>query len=279
MLGLGISSFVESADFAPKSAGFANTKSIALDGTGDHVTTYADSSNTLKEILSGSPTAGKGFTISSWINSDFDASSNYWGVANSDASGIAVNLANTNIANILRIMSVTIKHSTSYNQTLNFATDYYDSGNVKWEHIVLVFEVDDSASDARAVIKVYRNGSIEVTNSNGAEYNVLQTGAPSGSGSFSLVDTGFIIGGVDLKTGALSTSECKIDEFAIFNTKLTQTEVQEIYNSGAPADLTQHSKAGNLVNYYRFEGDVTDTQGNQDGTAQGDPTFSTNVPS
>ena len=55
--------------------------------------------------------------------------------------------------------------------------------------------------------------------------------------------------------------------------------MQEIYNSGAPADLTEHSKADNLVNYYRFEDDTTDTQGNQDGTAQGNPTFSTNVPS
>jgi hypothetical protein len=281
MLGLGIGSSVESSDFAPKSAaGFSNTKSIELDGTGDHVTTYADNSDTLKEILSGSPTAtDKGFTISSWINSDFDASSNYWGVANSDSTGIVVKLSNTNIANVVRFMSVTIKHSNIHNQTLNYATDYYDSGNVKWEHIVLVFEVDDSASDAHAIIKVYRNAGLELTNSNGAEYAILSQGAPSGNGTFSLVDTGFVIGGVDQKTGALSTAESKIDEFAIFNTALSASEVSEIYNSGVPADLTQHSKAANLVNYYRFEGDTTDTQGNQNGTAQGDPTFSTNVPS
>lgn len=274
MLGLGASVAIPAV-----LSGFENTKSIALDGTGDHVTTYADNNDTLIEILSGSPTAGKGFTISSWINSDFDSSSNYWGVANSDATGIAVNLANTNIGNILRFMSVTIKHSSIHNQTLNFATDYYDSGNVKWEHIVLVFEVDDSSSSANAIIKVYRNGGLEITNSNGAEYQILTQGAPSGNGTFSLVDTGFIIGGVDQKTGALSTAESKIDEFAIFNTALSASEVSEIYNSGVPADLTQHSKADNLVNYYRFEGDTTDTQGNQDGTAQGNPTFSTNVPS
>ena len=260
-------------------AGFVNTKSIALDGTGDHVTTYADNNATLLEILSGSPTAGKGFTISSWINSDFDANAYYWGVANSDSTGISVNLSNLNIGNFIRILQVTVKHSQIESQTLNVATDYYDSGNVKWEHIVLVFEVDDSSATAKSSIKVYRNGGLEINNTNGADYDVLTTGAPSGSGTFSLVDTGFIIGGVDMKTGSTSAPESKIDEFAIFNTKLTLSEVQEIYNSGAPADLTQHSKAANLVNYYRFEGDVTDTQGNQNGTAQGDPTFSTNVPS
>tara|TARA_R100001015_G_C4569525_1_gene127832 strand:+ start:70 stop:906 length:837 start_codon:yes stop_codon:yes gene_type:complete len=260
-------------------AGYVNTKSIEFDGTGDHVRTYPDNSSTLKEILSGSPTAGKGFTISAWINSDWDASQTYYGISNGNATGISVQLTNLNIGGFLRIVQLQVRHSNSYNQTLSLGADYYNSGNTSWQHIVVTFQVDDSSSTARAIIKAYRNGGVEFTNSNGAERDILIAGAPSGSDLFNIENTTFIIGGVDLTTGTTSVAASKFDEFAIFNTHLSESEVQEIYNSGAPADLTQHSKAGNLVNYYRFEDDVTDTQGNQDGSAQGDPTFSTNVPS
>ena len=276
MLGLGaslLSPYVEGV------APYSNTKSIEFDGTGDHVRTYPDNSNTLKEILSGSPTAGKGFTISAWINSDFDSSTNFFGLSSSDASGISFQLLNNNIGGFLRIVQLQIRHSNTFNQTLSLGTDYYDSGTVKWEHVVFVFKVDDSSPTANASLTAYRNGAVEITNTNCADLQTLEAGAPSGSGSFDISNVTFVIGGADLDTGTTSTAACKMDEFAIFNTHLTLSEVQEIYNSGAPADLTQHSKAGNLVNYYRFEDDVTDTQGNQDGSAQGNPTFSTNVPS
>lgn len=276
MLGLGaslLSPYVEGV------APYSNTKSIEFDGTGDHVRTYPDNSDTLKEILSGSPTAGKGFTISAWINSDFNSSSNFYGISAGGTTGISLQLLNNNIGGFIRLLQLQIRHSNTFNQTLTIGADYYEGGTVKWEHIVLVFKIDDSSPAANASLTAYRNGGVEITNTSCADFQTLEAGAPSGSGTFDLANVTFVIGGVDLTTGTTSTSACKMDEFAIFNTHLTIAEVQEIYNSGAPADLTTHSKADNLVNYYRFEDDVTDTQGNQDGSAQGDPTFSTNVPS
>jgi len=276
MLGLGASIAIPTV----LSGGFANTKSIELDGTGDHVTTYPDNSDTLKEILSGSPTAGKGFAISSWIYHDWDATTGYWGCDDSTSTGITVRLGNTNFFGVFRQPHIAIRHSQIYQNVSINLSQLYTDGSPFWTHIVLVYEVDDSGSEAASTAKVYVNGSLDVsTQAAMATYSVLQTGAPSGSGTFTMANTGFVIGGWSTQaSGDVSMDAGLIDDFAIFNTKLTLSEVQEIYNSGAPADLTQHSKAGNLVNYYRFEDDVTDTQGNQNGTAQGNPTFSTNVP-
>jgi len=73
-----------------------------------------------------------------------------------------------------------------------------------------------------------------------------------------------------------------IDEFAIFNTELTQREVTGIYNSGTPNDISSL----NPVGWWRM-GDnnlgsgttITDQgSGSNDGTLTNGPTFSTTVP-
>jgi len=55
----------------------------------------------------------------------------------------------------------------------------------------------------------------------------------------------------------------RIDEVMIFNRSLSQTELEEIY------DLSREEYSGDsgLVSYYRFEGDYTDEQGLNNGTA------------
>jgi len=74
-----------------------------------------------------------------------------------------------------------------------------------------------------------------------------------------------------------------IDEFAIFNTELSASDVTAIYNSGVPADLSSYSPVG----WWRM-GDnnggtgttITDQgSGGNDGTLTNGPTFSTTVPS
>jgi hypothetical protein len=49
----------------------------------------------------------------------------------------------------------------------------------------------------------------------------------------------------------------KIDEVSVWNKELTLAEVQEIYNSGSPTDLSQHSATANLLSWWRM-GDLTD---------------------
>jgi hypothetical protein len=74
-----------------------------------------------------------------------------------------------------------------------------------------------------------------------------------------------------------------IDEFAIFNTELSASDITSIYNSGVPGDLTSLSPVG----WWRM-GDndsgtgttITDQgSGGNDGTLVNGPTFSTDVPS
>ena len=49
----------------------------------------------------------------------------------------------------------------------------------------------------------------------------------------------------------------KINEISIFNTALTQTQIQELFNDGIPLDVTTSSKKGNLLGYWRNDGVTT----------------------
>jgi hypothetical protein len=44
----------------------------------------------------------------------------------------------------------------------------------------------------------------------------------------------------------------KIDEFSVWNRELNSSEVTEIYNSGSPTDLTDHSVYNQLGHWYRM---------------------------
>lgn len=43
-----------------------------------------------------------------------------------------------------------------------------------------------------------------------------------------------------------------IDELSFWDTDLSLSEIQEIYNNGKPNNLLKHSKSGNLVSYFRM---------------------------
>ena len=57
-----------------------------------------------------------------------------------------------------------------------------------------------------------------------------------------------------------------MDDFAIFNSALTGSEVSNIYSS----NLYPTTKLSHL---YKFENNYNDSIGSLNGTAQGDPTF------
>lgn len=52
----------------------------------------------------------------------------------------------------------------------------------------------------------------------------------------------------------------KVDELSLFDVVLNLTEIQEIYNSGDPADLSLHSRAADLVDWRRM-GDLASVPG------------------
>jgi len=60
-----------------------------------------------------------------------------------------------------------------------------------------------------------------------------------------------------------TSANCKIDYFTIYDRELTLSEVQAIYNSGVPLDVTNLSTATNIVENWQFgEGDTYPTLSN-----------------
>jgi hypothetical protein len=66
------------------------------------------------------------------------------------------------------------------------------------------------------------------------------------------------------------TTETKYNVLTIFDKQLSDSEVTTLYNSGTPANPTIAKNIGNLVGYYNFESDGSDTSGN------GNETFAIN---
>jgi hypothetical protein len=62
------------------------------------------------------------------------------------------------------------------------------------------------------------------------------------------------------------TTETKYNVLTIFNKQLSDSEVATLYNSGTPVSPTVASNIGNLVGYYNFESDGSDTSGNSNET-------------
>ena len=103
-----------------------------------------------------------------------------------------------------------------------------------WYHVAAVFTSDSSRT-------IYINGVAENTN----------TTAQSAMSGLNYTSMGYLAWTTNIQF--LSGS---IDEVAIFNTNLTAAQVLEIYNGGTRINLNAHSKAANLVAYWRL-GDPT----------------------
>ena len=103
------------------------------------------------------------------------------------------------------------------------STDY-DTGNISataildqnWHHISVTFISGE--------IKTYFDGSLVNTYTN----SLVVTGYAA--------DRTYVIGQNGIGTGYLVNS--KLDEFAIFNKKLTEAEILSIYNNGRPGDIS-----------------------------------------
>jgi hypothetical protein len=105
-----------------------------------------------------------------------------------------------------------------------------------WNNIVITFDGSLAQADR---LKVYLNGGTPIANTLGGTTSTVVA---------SVVN--FYIG----RAGTYSANKWvgNLDEFSIWNTALSQSEVTEIYNSGTPNDLATHSGAAALVNWWRM---------------------------
>ena len=213
---------------------FTNTKSLDFDGVDD----YVDCGNIT--TLNGVTEA----TWSCWFKLDTTDTAyiySQWG-AGVDAQ-VFVLLVPTATKIDVSLTTTSFRSTTS---TLAIDT---------WYNLIVTFNGGNAPSSTRC--KVYLDG-VEQTNTGFT--------APS---SLSSSATNFHIG----KRTDVTYLEINgnIDEFAIFDTELNQTEVTEIYNSGSPNDLATHSKSADLKHWWRMGDDATfptipDQIGSDDGT-------------
>jgi hypothetical protein len=144
-----------------------------------------------------------------------------------------------------------------------------------WNHLVVTVEKGASASDT-ATVKLYLNGSLIETNTNGPTKSTQEAFSAASGHELAIGARSNTNGTID---GHFSG---KMDEFAIWSTALDADAVTAIYNSGSSIDLSEDSgnydNSSNLQHWYRFENDYTDETGNgTTGTAQGTPDFVDNT--
>ena len=219
---------------------FANEKSLIFDGVEEYVNVPGPAIDITDP-----------FTLSAWIKLDTIPSGDPYSVmSNADEwteGGYRLTI-NTN-------GSIKVDH---YNVALVKAfyalTD--DTGLFvvdTWYHI--------SVTKSGATVKIYKDGeSLAVTDSSpytgtASQYTDLQIGAQLNDGTPRYFFDG------------------SIDEVSIWGHSLSESEIEELYNTGVPLNLKLHSQVGNLISWWRMgEGDVpniiTDNHGSSatDGT-------------
>lgn len=232
-------------------ASFSNGYSLSTDGVDD----YLDLGST--NFISRT----SAFSVSAWFKLDSWAN-NYPGICvlkTGNTAGFVIALSNTSVYKGVWIGEVAsapgFKGFSTNNATLSTAIT---SG---WHHLVLTFDgVDPQASSSTTLYIDGTEYAITYAVGIGTNQNVNQVGT---TGTYEL--------------------DGLIDEFAIFNTELSASNVTAIYNSGVPASLTSYSP---LAWYRMGDNDsgtgttVTDQgSGGNDGTLTNGAAFSTTVPS
>ena len=228
----------------PAGGGFINTYSVAFDGTDDYVGCGNDSSL--------QPTDE--FSISSWFKTvEGDTGRNqiwskvYFRLAVEPTSG--------------RLNLVVFRSNTQATFVYTPAgTSYADA---EWHHVVATFKKSDTKR-----YKIYVDGELKI------EVAGYDSNVNASSHSFN-IGTNNLVGSNDMNGN--------IDEAAFWKTKLTLTDVQNIYNDGVANDISSY----NPISWWRMGDDdggtgttVTDQgSGGNDGTLVNNATFETDVPS
>ena len=223
MLGLGIGSFSETADFGGRAAGYSNAQSLDLDGTGDYIDP-GFSTSTLQTLMRSD------HTFSLWFRAPYNASFAVLGY-NDTGNGLAPSVVINYVyaSSSFDYFIITGKASnTSYGNLMAFNPTATDTPNA-WVHLVhtVTKGVDNSTNGTHSL---YLNGAhAATTNTRAKDFHEasvvtagrnLAIGANNSNGSISSNITG------------------QMDEIAIFDVALDANAVNEIYNSGVPNDLS-----------------------------------------
>lgn len=231
-----------------------NTYSTEFDGLLDYVDCGDSDSLSFGNGSSDSP-----FSISAWIKMDsttgFRIFNKYAGSINEYSFGTG---GGNNLQFYIFDNTSTFKYRARvYTTTLNTG---------EWYHVVATYS-GVGGSNAENGIKIYVDG-IRVDDT------TVSAGVYTAMGNKT---TPVHIGKLDT-----SYADGLIDEVSVFNSELSQTDINNIYNSGVPVDISSMS---NVVSYWRMgDGDtantITDNVGTNDGTmvSMSSANFVTDVP-
>ena len=230
-------------------ASFSNTQSIETDGVDDHVSvpvpyTTIDARDT--------------FSISCWLKMP------------SGGGGGVIGKNRTDSYNAKRFTFVVNETTIEINtNSLAFRNTSLSLGN-NWINVIV--SVDRSRSTQSDRCRVYVN-NVQQTNQGSTNFTqIVADTSPLTIGTLTRGTTSPII---------LTPFQGKIDEVAIWQTALSATDVNNIYNGGSPNDISGLGITG-LINWWRFEGTGTTATdsgtGANDGILTNGATRSTDVP-
>ena len=256
-LGLSLGAF--RSNYVSTVAPYANTKSLALDGT-DAIAVLDN--NKIQTLLRDS------FTYAFWFH---DLS-----LATSDLGGFEIT---TGTAQNFRLRYLPVAPGVNF-IILQFKANNNGSQHViskslsanTWHHIAVT--VGKASGANTAVMKLYVDGSAV-----GSSY-----AGPTGTAQEAFAATSTLRWGVGAYWDDSNNSDfggytsAYFDEVAFWDTALPADDIGTIYNSGESFDLTEdfgsYNSSSSLQYYYRFEDDYTDTKGNgANAYVQGSPTF------
>ena len=232
---------------------FSNAYSVDFDGSND----YMDFGSNVSINTSSA------FSVSAWFDVDNIASFPSICLLKTNLTkGFVVGLSNTTGANAVYNG---VWFGSASNEFKGFATNNSTlSASLAsgWHHLVLTYDAVNPLLSSSFTVYI-----------DGVNYAIRTTSVGLGSyanANYVGKSTGFTFNGL-------------IDEFALFNSELSSSNVTDIYNSGVPTDISSLSPVG----YWRMGDDdsgtgttITDQgSGSNDGTLTNGPTFSSSVPS
>jgi len=119
--------------------------------------------------------------------------------------------------------------------TVKLNTDVTDG---TWHHLVMTYDGTSLASG----VELYLD-SVKATGGNRTVVN-------DGLGALDFQTTESLM--IGSRRGAGLFYNGNMDEYSVWNVELTQTEINDLYNSGKPKDLSIHSKFTDLLAWWRM---------------------------
>jgi len=209
-------------------AAFADNKSFDFDGTNDRL---EGSGSLAQQFIGGASSAGAG-SISVWVKLDSMSGNGFiFQLSPEEGTTNLVLLLWNNAAGRIR-GNVKVSNATN---VVNSQAGLENDGN--WHHVAFTWEYG-SKTAANNETKLYIDASLKDT-------DAISGGWNDGNGP---AVVGF---GRNHPTGNTNPFNGHMNDIALFNDRLTASEITSIYNSGSPKDESGHS---GLLAYYTMEG-------------------------